>query len=511
MDTSHNNDTHKVKFVDGTHCIVATDNQQFGLDMRTSVPEKSNIPVHTISLSHPLSIVPDPVTEFTITYPPSPAKMQPHDLVILIFKIPLVVGFINSIDTVNHTASILPIAVNRSKGAVITVDVLPEVGDEESLYILTTDNSAHAYYYNAWHTVGTDITNVMKALELHKINSAIHVSALDRKRWSSGGNFVGVFDKLDDFHSAAIFNNAQRGDFVLIRHSVDAQHYNSITIYFVDAITDEIPQWVRAHLWDNEGGRFIGSAKYFNLLPQTEGNVGDVAIVESEPSLYKITAINGEGKHTWTLVQKFLYRDFEAHPIVGSETADDVIKVYDIIDNLGSNSIDKPLSANQGRVLAEMMPNDNMFQHLFNFSYQRSWIEKEIKLFPYDNIGKTSLLEYTYEGALPHWCTVSLQITSESLAIKSIPFETLLRVVGRTSDNVNQILCETQIYTELNALNLTYISAQVRYTPHLLLLPGMKIIAGMYDLKSNQFPFEKTVDTGNHKFEGYLRIYIHSA
>jgi hypothetical protein len=490
----------KMTVRDGTQCFITDNDHVYAMNLRSNVTlPPVSVPVHVIDLPQPLTIVPEPVVEFTIVSDALIPDMKPNDLIVLTYKVPCCVGFIGAIDPAAHTAKILPIAVNMSRGAIIFVDILPqESADTECLYILKPSNTAYAYWDNAWHIVGTDVTEFQKALDIHANNQSLHVTPEERKKWSSGGNFAGAFDTYTDFIASAVYREAQIGDFVLLKHS---PVNDTVAIYAVEAIKSNKPQWYRSHLWDNAGGKYVGSFSTYNLLP-VNANKGDFALVGND--FYIMAA-------KWELSHALEMRDFEADPIKAYETDDSILKVPAIADTLDSTSRTRPLSANMGRVLAERSLPDNAYQHLFNFGFLRSTVEAKQDLFTQANTGPTNLLDWTYKGALPKWASLCYAVTREDVALFHRSGSLYLRVDAKTADSASMTIGNYPVDTDINMLGILWIYKQVMYSPMFLLLPGMRIYAGLYDPATAQWPVVKESDTGEHKLEGYIKLYVHSA
>jgi hypothetical protein len=500
MDLIYKNDGYKLTVRDENQCFITHDDAVYAMSLRGNVQlPPVTVPVHVIDLPKPLTIVPEPVVEFTIAYPPDVApKMQVNDLLVLIYKVPCCVGFVGSINTEAHTATILPIAVNMSRGAIVFVDVLPETADTECLYILKSANTAYAFWDGQWHMVGTDVTEFQKALNIHANNQALHVSPTERRKWSSGGNFAGTFDTYADFTASPTYQTAQVGDFVLLRHSAEN---DAIAIYTVRMIENSSPQWYRAHLWDNAGGKYVGSFANCNLLPESTSR-GDFALVGND--FYVMAA-------KWELSHALQVRDFEAEPIRAYETDDSILKVPTIVDTLDSTSRSRPLSANMGRELSLGLMPQNAYQHLFNFGFLRSSVEARQDLFTQSNTGPTNLLQYTYQGALPKWASLCYAVTREDVALFHRSGSIFMRLDAKTADTASMTIGNYPVVTDINMLGILWIYTQVMFTPMFLMLPGMKIIAGLYDPHESQWPLVKESDTGEHKLEGYIKLYIHSA
>jgi hypothetical protein len=490
----------KVTIRDDEQCFITVANKVYGMTLRQTerLPNpKQTIPVHVIDLDKPLSIVPEPVIEFTFTSSDISSLMSPGDLVVLTYKAPCCVGFIGSVDPARHTATVLPIAVNMSRGAIVFVYDLPPEGDIDSLYITKPDNTAHAYWDQAWHTIGTDVTEFQKALNIHANNQAIHITPEERRKWSSGGNFLGVFDGYGDFTNAPTYQTAEIGDFVILRHNAEN---DNIAIYTVTGLISGKPQWYRAHLWDNVGGKYLGAYKYYNLLPST-ANRGDFALVEND--FYVMAA-------KWELSHALEVRDFVAQPIRADETDDSIIKVHQIVDTLDSHSRSTPLSANMGRELSERSMPANSYEHLFNFGFNRTTTEVTQELFTADNVGPTNLMVYTYNGVLPKWASINWRI-KDDVALFHRSGSVYLRVEAKTADTATFIYGDYLVDTDINMLGILWIYCQSMYTPPFLLLPGMRIRAGLLDPHEGGWPLSKESDTGEHKLSGSIRLYLHNA
>jgi hypothetical protein len=438
MDAVFKNESLGITFRDTDECFVTMGDTVYGMQLRSDMPPipDTPVPVHVINLDKPLTIVPEPVVEFTLQYPGVLPHTAVNDFILLFYKRPVVIGFIKSVDTSTRTVTILPIAVNMMRGAIEFVDALPSVGDSESLYILRPSNAAYAFYDNKWQCVGSDVAVFKKALDLH-ISSNIHITAAERKQWSSGGNF-------------------------------------------------------------------IGALTYATMLPP-EAIVTDWAIVTSENGIYQYGA-----DKKWSRVHAFSGRDFTADPIKAYEADDSIIKIHQIVDNLESHSATVPLSANMGRQIAEQLLPPNSWEHLFNFGFNRSTTEASQSIFSYENTGATNLLNYTYNGALPKWASINLSI-KDDVALFHRSGSVYLRVEAKTADTATFIYGDYHVDTDINMLGILWIYYQNMYTPPFLLLPGMRIRAGLFDPHENQWPVVKESDTGEHKLAGSIKLYLHNA
>jgi hypothetical protein len=383
-----------------------------------------------------------------------------------------------------------------SRGAIVFVDILPEAPDEASLYILRTTNSAFAYWDSLWHQVGADVTEFQRALDIHAHNQALHVSPEERRRWSSGGNFAGTFDTYTDFTRSVTYTSAAVGDFVLLRHSDN----DTVAIYTVQDMVDAQPQWYRAHLWDNAGGKYVGAFPAYSALPE-QASRGDFALVAND--FYVMAS-------RWELSHALQVRDFTTEPIKAYETDDSILKAPMVVDHLSSHSTSTPLSANMGRELAERSFPPNVYEHLFNFGFNRTVAEATQSVFDHDNTGATNLLSYTYAGAVPKWATLQWKIDND-VALFHRSGTLYMRVEARTADTGSFIYGDHLVVTDVNMLGILWIYSQSRYTPPFLLLPGMRIRAGIMDPHEYQWPVVKESDTGEHKLSGTMKLYIHSA
>jgi hypothetical protein len=198
---------YRITVRDEEQCFITAADKVYAMSLRKDVvlPE-TTIPVHVVELPKPLSIVPEPVIEFILAADFEPT-MKVNDLVVLIYKVPCCVGFIGAIDHAAHTVTIRPIAVNMSRGAIVFLTVLPETADEECLYILRPLNTAYAHWEGSWHVVGTDVTLFKKAMDLHLADQTSHITAEERAKWSSGGNFVGAVTYFNLLPSNAHFSD----------------------------------------------------------------------------------------------------------------------------------------------------------------------------------------------------------------------------------------------------------------------------------------------------------------
>jgi hypothetical protein len=507
MDKIFQNTTHKVTIRNDNECFITEGDRVYAMSLRNTYPPipETPVPVHAIQLSKPLTIVPEPVVEFTLSYPPVTPKMQVNDLVILLYKTPLVVGFIKSINDKAYTAEILPIAVNTSRGAIVFVDILPSAPDPECLYILKSDNTAWAYWDSLWHCVGNDVSQFSKALEIHCSNQALHVSPEDRKKWGSGGNFVGAFDTFAEFQAASTYAAASLGDFVLLRHDQGQGYSNLVSIYFVSELKDGIPQWYKAHLWDNQSGKFHGAFMYVRLLPN-DVSIGDWAIVEAEESVYRY-AYNG-----WQLLHSFKGRDFEALPIGPTEVKKDILLRENVVDNFQSKDVQLPLSANAGRILYEMIPNPNMLQHLFNFDYEHSYGGKQAAFYTkYSDPGDTIIMEYTNPVHLPKWVQVKCDVVGDPVCITEQDTMVTMRVIGVSPSGREMRICDVPLFTTISMLGNTWIHRQDMWTQPFLMTPLMKIKVGLYDVRRMRWPLIKDVETGNKGLDGTFTVWVHGA
>jgi hypothetical protein len=354
-----------------------------------------------------------------------------------------------------------------SRGAIVFVDILPEQPDGECLYILKSSNTAYAYWDGGWHIVGTDVTEFQKALDIHAHNQALHVSDAERKKWSSGGNFVGAFDTYAAFTASTAYRNAEIGDFVLLKHSPEN---DTVAIYAVESIKATKPQWYRAHLWDNAGGKYVGSYTFYNLLP--DANKGDFALVGND--FYIMAA-------KWELSHALQMRDFEAQPIQ-------------------ANEIDPSL----------IMP-PNVYEHLFNFNFTKTAIMKYQELFTANNTGPTNLLEYAYHGKVPRWASIRFSVRNEQVALFDRNTALYIRVFGKTADGASQILGEWHVLGEVSVMNTYWLYPQTKTTSMFLMLPEMTITAGLYEPYTNTWPAYKHADTGSHELKGSFELLMHSA
>jgi hypothetical protein len=460
---------YRITIRDDTQCFITVKDNVYAMSLLTTVDTApTTVPVHVINMNSPLAFIPEPIIDFTLISAAFTSTMKSGDLVVLIYNKPCCVGFIGALDPSAHAATIHPIAVNMSRGAIIFIDSLPEVPDAECLYILKSSNSAYAYWDSAWHIVGTDVTEFQKALDIHARNQALHVSTLDRKRWSSGGNFVGIFDKYVDFLESDAYDKAQVGDFALLRHALEN---DNVAIYSVTSINDGIPQWYKAHLWDNAGGKYAGSFSAYNLLPET-ANPGDFALVGND--FYIMAA-------KWELSHALQVRDFEAQPIQ-------------------ANEINPAL----------LMP-PNAYEHLFNFNFSKTAIIKYQELFTANNTGPTNLLEYIYHGKVPRWASIRLSVRDEQVALFDRHTELYIRVFGKTADGASQILGEWHVLGEVSVMNTYWLYPQTKTTSMFLMLPEMTITAGLYEPYTNTWPAYKHADTGSHELKGSFELLMHSA
>jgi hypothetical protein len=163
-----------------------------------------------------------------------------------------------------------------------------------------------------------------------------------------------------------------------------------------------------------------------------------------------------------------------------------------------------------GRELKERSLPPNAWEHLFNFGFNRSTTEASQTLFSYDNTGATNLLSYTYNGVLPKWASVCWQI-KDDVALVHRSGSIYLRLEAKTADTASFWYGDYLVDTDINMLGILWIYRQQMYTPPFLLLPGMRIRAGLCDPHENQWPVVKETDTGEHKLAGSIKLYLHNA